>query len=257
MKKTITTLLVMLLIVPMMRADDTIIMDTLSWSELSPEVQKRVNEAMKQAEERLKKAEESLRKAEKSLSKHGHGKGDTTIYSYKWYGKLHDLPKGFLGEDETIDLPKDQKPLIDLSAMKGQNGIEDYYFSGDILHAQARRKGDFFLGGWNILPLLHRLSGLLILKSKKKAGEKQVQALEERIRKDARFQPIVHHKGITIYGHRNAEDLMDEVILLHVPSSSTDSRIIIVQMMGLLRPDDLMSYAQLCDAPLWPKRTKN
>ena len=257
MKKTITALLALLLIAPMMRADDTIIMDTLTWSELSPDVQKRINEAMKKAEAKLKNAEESIAKAEKIIKKRDIGQGDTTIYSYKWYGKLSDLPKGFLGEEETIDLPKDQKPLIDLSNMKGQSGIEDYYFSGELLHAQARRKGDFYLGGWNIRPLLHRLSGLLILKTKKKASEKTTLSRRTQLRNDKRFQPIVHDKGITIYGHRTKDDLLDEVILLHVPSSSTDSRIVIVQMMGLLRTDELMSYARLCEPAPVTKKAKH
>ena len=168
MKKAITTLLLSLLTVGTMGTEDTIVMDTIIMSkEWTPEVQRRVDEAMKKAEESLKRAEEKIRRAEEDMKKRGLGLGDTTTYSFRWDGKHFGLMKGFPGEEEAIDLPKDQKPLIDLSNMKGQSGIEDYYFSGELLHAQARRKGDFYLGGWNIRPLLHRLSGLLILKTKK------------------------------------------------------------------------------------------
>jgi len=256
MKKAITTLLLSLLAVATMSAEETMVRDTIIMSkEWSADVQKRVDEAMKKAEESLKHAEEKIRRAEEDMKKRGLGLGDTTTYSFRWDGKHFGLMKGFPGEEEAIDLPKDQKPLIDLSNMKGQSGIEDYYFSGELLHAQARRKGDFYLGGWNIRPLLHRLSGLLILKTKKKASEKTTLSRRTQLRNDKRFKPIVHDKGITIYGHRTKDDLLDEVILLHVPSSSTDSRIVIVQMMGLLRTDDLMSYARLCEpAPVTKKR---
>lgn len=183
--------------------------DTIYYSQDKHFDMKRFDEAMRDAEERMKQA------------------------------------KGWLYEYEGIELPRNQKPLIDLSNIKGRWGFEDYYFSGDILHAQARR-GDFYINGWNIRPLLPRLSGLLVLKSKKKAAEKILFSRETQLRNDKRFQPIVRDRGITIYGHYTKDNLLDEVIiLLPKDQSPREEHVCVVQMMGLLRPDALAAYRQL------------
>lgn len=164
-------------------------------------------------------------------------------------------PEGWPWENLGDDLPQDPSPLIDLSNIKGRWGFEDYYFSGDILHAQARRNGDFYIGGWNIRPLLPRLSGLLVLKSSKKAADKIAFSRATQLRNDSRFHPIVHYKEFTIYAHRTPDGLFDEVILIHAsPDSPTGSHVVIIQMMGRLRPDDLASYPKLT-AP-GPKASK-
>lgn len=242
MKRTLTTLLALLLIVGTMRAEDTIVMDTILWNQLGKSGTKELQERIKRAQERMKIAEEMIRK-------HSHNFSDSIPHSKQdWDRKLRSLPKGWLDEYESIDLPKDQKPLIDLSNIKGRWGFEDYYFSGDIMHAQFRRQGDFYIGGWNIRPLLPYLSGLLVLKSKKKAAEKIIFTRGTQLRNDKRFQPIVRHRGITIYGHHTDNELLDEVIILQSRAQSPDSEYTyIVQMMGRLRPDDLVSYTQILE----------
>ena len=85
-----------------------------------------------------------------------------------------------------------------------------------------------------------------MLKSKKKAAEKIIFSRETQLRNDRRFQPIVCDRGITIYGHRNGESLLDEVVILQSKEQSPKSEhVCIVQMMGLLRPEDLVAYRQL------------
>lgn len=246
MKKTITTLLCLLLIVGTTRAEDIIAMDTILWNLDGKVDSKQIQERMKKAEEAMRKAEEAMKKAQERLGKHGQSLGDSIPWSEGWSAQLRSLPKGWLGEYGHIDLPKDQKPLIDLSNIKGRWGFEDYYFSGDILHAQYRRNGSFYIGGWNITRLLPRLNGLLVLKSKKKAAEKIIFTRGTQLRNDERFQHIVRERGITIYGNKTKEGLLDEVIILMSKEDSSNGYAYIVQMMGLLRPDDLTSYAQIC-----------
>lgn len=240
MKRTLTTLLCLLLIVGTMRAEDTIVMDTVLWSQLGKSGMKELRERIKQAQDRMKRVEESLRN-------HSYNFSDSTRKSMEeWDWKFRSLPKGWRDEYGTIDLPKDQKPLIDLSNIKGHWGFEDYYFSGDILHAQARRGGDFYISGWNIRPLLHRLSGLLVLKSKKKSAEKIIFTRGTQLRNDKRFQPIIRDRGTTIYGHKTKDNQLDEVIILQSRAQSPNSEYTyIVQIMGRLRPDDLISYTQM------------
>ena len=240
MKRTLTTLLCLLLIVGTMRAEDTIVMDTILWNQLGKSGMKELQKRIKQARERMKIAEEMIRK-------HDFIFPDSIPHNKEgWNLKLRSLPKGWLDEYGTIDLPKDQKPLIDLSNIKGHWGFEDYYFSGDILYAQARRGGDFYISGWNIRHLLPRLSGLLVLKSKKKSAEKIILTRGTQLRNDRRFQPIIRDHGITIYGHKTKNDQLDEVIILQSRAQSPNSEYTyIVQMMGRLRPDDLISYTQM------------
>ena len=193
MKKTILCLMALLLFVGTTRADEyvteehTIVVDgdTIYWNQDG-------KFDSKQIKERMKKAEEAVRKAEERMS----------------------LPDEWSWGHEKIDLPKDQKPLIDLSNIKGRWGFEDYYFSGDILHAQARRGGNFYISGWNISSLLPRLSGLLVLKSKKEAAEKIIFSRGTQLRNDERFKLIVRDRDISIYGHRTKDDQFDEVIIL-------------------------------------------
>lgn len=217
--------------------------DTIYYSQDKHFDMKRFDEAMRDAEERMKQADKRIKEAEKRLEKY---RLDTLPHSAEeWQKRILKLPKGWLYEYEGIELPRDQKPLIDLSNIKGRWGFEDYYFSGDILHAQARR-GDFYINGWNIRPLLPRLSGLLVLKSKKKAAEKILFSRETQLRNDKRFQPIVRDRGITIYGHYTKDNLLDEVIiLLPKDQSPREEHVCVVQMMGLLRPDALAAYRQL------------
>ena len=246
----------MLSIAGTMNGEDSIVTDTIIMSpDWTENTQKRVSDAMKMAEERLKQAKEQIQKADERLKKHGYSMPDSLLQNKDWSAQLRKLPKGWSWNDETIDLPKVPHPLIDLSNIKGRWGFEDYYFSGDILHAQFRRNGDLYVGGWNIRSLLPRLSGLLVLKSKKKAADKIAFSRGTQLRNDSRFRPIVHYKDITIYAHRTPDNLLDEVILLHAsPDSPTGSRVVIVQMMGRLRPDDLTGFQQLT-AP-GPKTSK-
>ena len=201
---------------------------------------------MKTFDEALRKAKERIKDAQERMGKYDFDNIDSILVSRD--GKIiqyRSLPDEWPWGHEKIDLPKDQKPLIDLSNIKGRWGFEDYYFSGDILHAQARR-GDFYINGWNIRPLLPRLNGLLVLKSKKKAAEKIIFSRETQLRNDKRFQPIVRDRGITIYGHHTKDGLLDEVIILQPKDQSPKNEYVcIVQMMGLLRPEDLTAYRQL------------
>ncbi|MBQ8050302.1 MAG: hypothetical protein IJ197_01830 [Bacteroidaceae bacterium] len=227
--------------------------DTIYYSQDKNFSKKKFDEAMREAEKRMKQADKQIKEAEKRLEKYrldtARWKGiapDSFLRTKEyWDRRLRDLPKRWLDEYEGIDLPKDQRPLIDLSNIKGRWGFEDYYFSGDILHAQARR-GDFCINGWNIRSLLPRLSGLLVLKSKKKAAEKIIFSRETQLRNDKRFQPIVRDRGITIYGHQTKDNLLDEVvILLPKDQSPQKEHVCIIQMMGLLRSEDLTAYRQL------------
>ena len=245
MKKTITTLLCLLLVATAMSAEDIIVMDTTYWHFDGKVDSKQIKERMEKAEESMRKAEEAMKKAQERLGKHGQSLSDSIPWSEDWSAQLRSLPKGWLGEYGHVDLPKDQRPLIDLSNIKGRWGFEDYYFSGDILHAQHRRGGAFYISGWNIRPLLHRLSGLLVLKSKKEAAEKIIFSRGTQLRNDERFKLIVRDRDISIYGHRTKDDQFDEVIILMSREQSPNKCAYIVQMMGLLRPDNLTSYAQL------------
>ena len=245
MKKTILCLMALLLFVGTTRAEDIIVTDTILWNLDGKVDSKQIQERMKRAEEAMRKAEEAMKKAQERLGKHGQSLTDSIPWSEGWSAQLRSLPKGWLGEYGHVDLPKDQKPLIDLSNIKGRWGFEDYYFSGDILHAQNRRGGDFYISGWNIRPLLHRLSGLLVLKSKKEAAEKIIFSRGTQLRNDERFKLIVRDRDITVYGHQTKDDQFDEVIILISREQSPNKCAYIVQMMGLLRPDNLTSYAQL------------
>ncbi len=237
--------------------------DTIFYSQDKNFDMKKFNKAMRDAEERMKQANKQIKEAEKQLEKYRLDTLQWRHYDFPdslphstegWQERIFKLPKGWLDEYETIDLPKSQKPLIDLSNIKGRWGFEDYYFSGDILHAQARR-GDFYINGWNIRPLLPRLSGLLVLKSKKKAAEKVISSRETQLQNDKRFQPVIRDRGITIYGHRAKDNLFDEVIiLLPKDQSPQGEHVCIVQMMGLLRPEDLTAYRHLREAS--PRPTK-
>ena len=207
---------------------------------------KQIKERMKRAEEAIRKAKERIKDTEERLGKHDFGNIDSILVIRDGKNiQYRSLPDEWPWNHENIDLPKDQKPLIDLSNIKGRWGFEDYYFSGDILHAQARRNGDFYISGWNISPLLPRLSGLLILKSEKKAAEKIIFSRGTQLRNDERFQPIVRDRDISIYGHRTKDDQFGEVIILMSREQSPNKYAYIVQMMGRLRPDDLASYKQL------------
>lgn len=255
MKKTLTTLLTLLLIVGTTRADKyvteshTIVVngDTIYKNQDSKFDSKQIKERMEKAEEAIRKAKERIKDTEERLGKYDFGNIDSILVSRD--GKIiqyRSLPDEWSWGQEKIDLPKDQKPIIDLSNIKGRWGFEDYYFSGDILHAQHRRGGAFYIGGWYIRHLLPRLNGLLVLKSKKKAAEKIIFTRGTQLRNDSRFQPIVRERDITIYGHRTKDDLLDEVIILYARDKASDNEYsYIIQMMGLLRPDDLTAYQQL------------
>ena len=154
----------MLLFVGTTRADEyvtdshTIVVDgdTIYWNQDGKFDSKQIKERMKKAEERIKDAQERL-------GKYDFGSIDSILVGRD--GKIiqyRSLPDEWTWGHEKIDLPKDQKPLIDLSNIKGRWGFDDYYFSGDILHAQHRRGGAFYISGWNISSLLPRLSGLLV-----------------------------------------------------------------------------------------------
>ncbi|MBQ8969047.1 MAG: hypothetical protein IJ064_04870 [Bacteroidaceae bacterium] len=178
---------------------------------------------------------------------------DSSLWGYTPHNKPYQEFGAWPWEGFDVEAPVAQPPLIDLSNIKGHWGFEDYYFSGDILHAQARR-GDFYINGWNIRPLLKRLSGLLVLKSKKKAAEKIIFSRETQLRNDKRFQPIVRDRGITIYGHHTKDNLLDEVIILLPKDQSPQSEhVCIIQMMGLLRSEDLTTYRQLREPSPKPK----
>lgn len=255
MKKTLTTLLTLLLIVGTTRAEDyitdsqAIVMnaDSILRHYDGKLDSKQMKERMERVEEALRKAKESMKDAKERLGKYDFGNIDSILVSRD--GKIiqyRSLPDEWSWGHEKIDLPKDQKPIIDLSNIKGRWGFEDYYFSGDILHAQHRRGGAFYLSGWYIRHLLPRLNGLLVLKSKKKVAEKIIFTRGTQLRNDSRFQPIVRERDITIYGHRTKDDLLDEVIILYARDKASDNEYsYIIQMMGLLRPDDLTAYQQL------------
>lgn len=254
MKTTILSLMALLLFVGTTRADEyvteshTIVVDgdTIYWNQDSKFDSKQIKERMKRAEEAIRKAEERIKDATEKFEKRERRRIDSILV--KRDGKIiqyRSFPDEWSWGHEKIDLPKDQKPLIDLSNIKGRWGFEDYYFSGDILHAHDRRGGDFYIGGWSIRNMLPRLNGLLVLKSEKKAAEKIIFSRGTQLRNDERFQPIVRERDISIYGHRTKDDQFDEVIILMSKEHSLNGHAYIVQMMGLLRPDNLTSYTQL------------
>ena len=254
MKKTILCLMALLLFVGTTRADEyvteehTIVVngDTIYWNQDSKFDSKQIKERMKKAEEAVRKAEERIKDAQERLGKYDFSNIDSILVGRD--GKIiqyRSLPDEWSWGHEKIDLPKDQKPLIDLSNIKGRWGFEDYYFSGDILHAQNRRGGDFYISGWNIRPLLHRLSGLLVLKSKKEVAEKIIFSRGTQLRNNKDFKLLVRDRDISVYGHPTKDDQFDEVIILMSREQSPNKCAYIVQMMGLLRPDNLTSYAQL------------
>lgn len=204
-------------------------------------------EKIKKYGEEIRKRGEEIRKRGEEIRKQFEQMHLDSIFS-------HSFSKEWFNGEEPVDMPSSQQPLVDFNALKGESDIENFYFSGDLLRVHARKKGDFYLGGWNIRRLLPRLNGLLVLRSKKNSPVKKLSKYQTQLENSKEFETIVRHESINIYGHRTQNGRWDEVILFHRPDSKHETRIVLVQFLGRLRTDDITAYATLRSPA--PKGTK-